>query len=64
MFTSSEQARAAAKRLHAGHDCREFTSKARKAFLSRFDDAPDPQAARSEYFRQIRARSAKKDGAP
>ena len=64
--------RIGAFRLHATHDPRETTAKARAAFLMRFETEVDPdgvldpsersrraQAARSAYFARLALKSAR-----
>jgi hypothetical protein len=46
--------------LHARHDPRETTAKARSAFLARFEREVDPEGVLPESERQRRAESAKK----
>jgi hypothetical protein len=40
-------------------DRTEATAPARAAFMARFDDAPDPEAARKTYFNRLALASAK-----
>jgi hypothetical protein len=72
------RARLAAHTLHAKHDARETTAKARAAFLARFEAEVDPEGilpleerqrrakqARSAYFTRLafqRARAARQAG--
>ncbi len=56
------RARLAAHTLHAKHDARETTAKARAAFLARFEAA---KQARSAYFARLafqRAKAARQAG--
>lgn len=70
-MTRTESARLAAHAMHAQHDSRATTRKARVAFLARFEREVDPggvlsvpersrraEHARRCYFRQLAARSA------
>jgi hypothetical protein len=68
----SQRARIGAHAMHAQHDARETTAKARAAFLARFLDEVDPnrelpeperlrraEHARSAYFARLAYRSAR-----
>jgi hypothetical protein len=52
--------RIGAHRLHATHDARETTAKARAAALTRFEREVDPDGTLPEAERQRRAEHAKK----
>ncbi len=52
--------RIGAYRLHATHDSREITSKARETFLGRFEREVDPDGTLPEAERLRRAEHAKK----
>lgn len=56
----SLRARIAAHAMHAKHDSRETTRRARAAFLSRFDDEVDPDRELPEAERLRRAEHARK----
>jgi hypothetical protein len=56
----SLRARLAAHRLHATHDGRELTKKARAAFEQRFYDEVDPERELPEDERRRRAEHAMK----
>ena len=53
------RARLAAHTLHAKHDAREITAKARAAFLARFEAEVDPDGTLSIEERQRRAEHAR-----
>lgn len=57
---ASLRGRIGAYRLHATHDPRETTSKARETFLSRFEREVDPERALPEAERTRRAMMARK----
>ncbi len=57
---ASRRGRIGAYRLHATHDSRKTTEKARAAFLETFLDEVDPDRILSEPERQRRATFAKK----
>jgi hypothetical protein len=62
-FDSAEmglRGRIGAYRLHATHDSRETTSRARAVFLSRFEREVDPDGALPEAERLRRAEMARK----
>ena len=52
--------RIGAHRLHAMHDARETTAKARETFLNRFEREVDPDGTLSPEERRRRAEHAKK----
>lgn len=52
--------RIGAHRLHATHDSRELTAKARATFLSRFEREVDPDGTLAPEERRRRAEHAKK----
>jgi hypothetical protein len=54
------RARIGAYRLHATHDSRETTAKARETFLTRFEREVDPDGTLPEGERQRRAECARK----
>ena len=56
----SRRGRIGAHRLHATHDPRETTAKARETFLTQFEREVDPDGALSPEERQRRAEHAKK----
>src|SRR5215216_634555 len=56
----ARRGRIGAHRLHATHDPRETTAKAREAFLSQFEREVDPDGALSPEERRRRAEHAKK----
>jgi hypothetical protein len=55
-----QQARVAAFKMHAAHDPKETTAKARATFLSKFEEQVDPERKLSEAERQRRAEAARK----
>jgi len=57
---SSLRGRIGAYRLHATHDSRLITAKARAAFLAKFEDQVDPDRTLSPAERQRRAEAARK----
>ncbi len=54
------RAQIGAHALHASHDPRETTAKARAAFLGRFEDQVDPERVLPEEERRRRAEHARK----
>ncbi len=56
----SLRGRIGALRLHATHDSRQLTAKARERFLSRFEREVDPEGVLSEAERARRAEYARK----
>ena len=58
--TRSLAGRIGAHRLHATHDSREVTERARAAFLDRFEREADPDGTLSADERQRRARHFRK----
>lgn len=56
----SLQGRIGAYKLHATHDPRETTAKARATFLARFEDEVDPERELPEGERMRRATAARK----
>lgn len=56
----SMRARVAAYRMHATHDPRETTSKARSTFMRSFEKAVDPMGCLTVQERQRRADAARK----
>ena len=56
----SMRARVAAYRMHATHDPRETTRKARSTFMSNFEKAVDPTGCLTAEERQRRAVAARK----
>ena len=54
------RARMAAYSMHAKHDGRAVTQKAREAFLTKFEELVDPTGSLSPRERERRARAARK----
>lgn len=60
MSFSSLRGRLSAHTLHATHDSRDLTAKARDAFLARFEREVDPDSVLPEDERLRRARHARR----
>lgn len=56
----TKRARKAAYAMHARHDVRDVTAKARATFLKRFEDEVDPDRTLPEKERERRAEAARK----
>lgn len=56
----ARRGRKGAASKNASHDGAESTNEARMKFLERFENEPNPEAARSEYFKALAAKSVAK----